>query len=427
MYAVTRPFDRTIAAGAGAVVAAATCLAVALLMLVSSMMLARLGIDYEVSGGSPLSKIHPATYATVFAFVLFLVARLDLFALLDDLIRRHWGTLVFAVTVMILLVQATLVLRVPAAGIIDTFILPILIFILLTRLTPGTLGRLGLMIHAVMAANAALALIELGTGLRLTPLVAAGVPLDGDWRSSALLGHPLANAIVTGAYLLILLSVGWRDLPRGLTALMVLLQVGAMVAFSGRAATVLLILFAIPAAFGAGMAGRGPRRIGMVEAAIALVVLGVAVVAALILATTGFFDRFLERFVDDQGSAETRLAMFSLLARIPLHELFFGPSPELVSTLQRLEGVEFGIESFWVAMFAYYGILASLPLFLGLLLFLLRDVRRAALPASIWTILYVIAVASTSASFSGKTTSLALLVAMVLVLARRPPNPRRAG
>jgi hypothetical protein len=418
---LSRPIDRTLASGTGALVAAVTVLSIAVLFLVSNMMLARLGIDYEVSGGSPLSKIHPGTYLALTAAVLLVVTRLDPFPLLDDVIGRHWGTLVFAMTVVLLLAQATLVQAMPATGIIDTFVLPIALFILLTRLRGSTLSFIAVGIHLVMAANAVLGLVELAGGIRLTPLVAAGIALTNDWRSSALLGHPLANAILTGAYMLLLMTGGGRDLPRGTLPVVLLLQAAAMFAFGGRAASVLLVAVAVPALIARAVAGRGPLRLGLIETAIGLVVAAMAVLAVLVVAASGadFFYRFFERFVEDQGSAETRIAMFSLIAQIPLRDLVFGPSPELVATLQRLEGIEFGIESFWVGMIAYFGVIVSLPLFLGLMLFLFRDVLREARTGAGWTALYVVAVASTSASFSGKTTSLALLVVMIVVLARR--------
>ena len=64
--------------------------------------------------------------------------------------------------------------------------------------------RAALIIHAILCANALLGLYEYLSGWRLTPYVAGTLLIEVDWRSTALLGHPLANASVTGSYALIL-------------------------------------------------------------------------------------------------------------------------------------------------------------------------------------------------------------------------------
>ena len=67
--------------------------------------------------------------------------------------------------------------------------------------------------HALLLLNATIGIVEFASGLRFTPLVAAGVVIEDDWRSTALLGHPLANASLTGAYILMLALGAGRDLP----------------------------------------------------------------------------------------------------------------------------------------------------------------------------------------------------------------------
>src|SRR5438045_1573292 len=71
--------------------------------------------------------------------------------------------------------------------------------------------------------------------------VEEGIELTGDWRSTALLGHPLANAVVTGVYILVLAVGGGRDLPDVLRPMLVVVQLAAMFAFGGRASFVLLV------------------------------------------------------------------------------------------------------------------------------------------------------------------------------------------
>jgi hypothetical protein len=414
--AFAQPVERSAAAlGDGAVVFA-TGAAVLVCLGVSNMMLARLGVPYEVPGGSALSKIHPATYLAAAAFGLLALRRVDPVALARDLARHHPGALALAAALALVQAQSAVV-GLPSTMALDTLLLPILFLVLLTRIGPGAARVLAISVHAVIAANAALGLYEFATGLRLNPLVAAGVPLTGDWRSSALLGHPLANAVTTGAYVLVQMGGGGRDLPRPLRALALALQLPALAVFGGRAALLLLAVFAV-ATLGRGLVRTGGGKrfppAAVAIAALALPALGGAVA---LLLDAGFFDRFAERFLDDAGSAETRLGMFGLLAQIPTRELVFGPDAERVATLMRVEGLEFGIESFPIAYLAFYGLLVATPLLLALGLFA-RDLLRAARPGAGPALLFFFAVAATSSSLSGKTTLLGVFVVLLLLLLR---------
>jgi hypothetical protein len=140
-------------------------------------------------------------------------------------------------------------------------------------------------------------------------------------------------------------------------------------------------------------------------------------VAGTFLLASGFFDQFALRILNDQGSADARISMLKLLGQMPLSALLFGASADYVATLQRLNGTEFGIECFWVAMIANYGVLICVPFFTGFVAFLF-DMRRVTRAPSGWAILLFVAICSTSASLSGKTTAFAQFAAMLLLLLR---------
>lgn len=412
-----RDLERSFASIGRVAVSWLTMLVVLLLMFVSSMMLARFGLAYETTGGSPLEKFHPATYAAVFALLVLFVARMSPVALINDIMRHHHGVVALFLSWVVLVAHIMLAQSAPISAIVDTFLLPMILVILLTRLAEADTRQLAVMLHVFMAANALLGLAEFAFGIRLTPVVANGVVLV-EWRSSAFLGHPLANAAATGVYMVIMMIGGGRDLPGPLRAAIFALQWPAMAVFGGRAAIVLVILFTVVLAFRSTANVVTGRRFSVLTAAAigALVPLAIAIIIG--LASLGFFDRFILRFLEDDGSAETRISMFHLIGQIPFRDLLFGPDPETVATLQRLEGVEFGIESFWVAFIAYYGILVSVPFFVAFMMFL-NDLRRVTQPQTIWVLFFYLVTASTSASISGKTTSLAVIVVMIVVLLRR--------
>ncbi len=403
----------------------ATALSVALAFAISHLMMGALGLAYEVSGGAAWQKIHPATYVGLLALALAAIASGDPVGFVERALRRHPGLAIFAATWALLFAQIAFVLRTPFTAIIDTFLLPMALLVLLPAMGEGRLRRLAWALHAFMAANAILAVAEFAFGFRLTPIVAQGLELTSEWRSSALLGHPLANAAATAGYLAALLFGGGRDLPPAWRAAAFALQLPAMIVFGGRAATAMVALLAAGVLvwrFRAILSA----RIGLPAAAGAILAVTAGVAAVAGLAGFGFFDRFLSRFVEDNGSAAARLSMFELLAQIPPEQLLLGPDPDYVSTLQRLEGIAFGIESFWVAMIAQYGALVALPFFVGMLAFH-HEVTRRALPGA-WTCTALfLAISSTSVSQAGKSMGLAIFVATTLILLRRRPTaPDRA-
>lgn len=398
-----------------------TALSLAVLFLVSGLMLNTMGIAYDTSGGALWQKIHPASYVAFLALACLAFSRLRPGAFLDDVARYHKGALVFLGMSVLLLVHVALFVHAPIAAIVDTFLLPVALLLLLSRVSELEVSTLAVFVHAAITANALIAIFEFSTGARLTPLVAEGVTLVADWRSSALFGHPLLNALVTAAYTLIMVQGGGRDLRPVLRTGIVGLQLIAMVAFGGRVATLMLIVFGGGAAAAHLWRAVRWRRLNAARVAFFAAIATAATIGLIVLFTGGFFDLFAGRFEQDQGSADARVAMFRLLDQLPLPAFLFGSDPEHVATLQRLDGIEFGIESFWVAFVAFYGIVIAIPFFAALAAFFL-DLKRATRAPSGWAILFFIGVCSTSLSLAGKTTAFAMFVAMLLLLLRPVPS-----
>ncbi len=391
--------------------------AVIALFLFSNLMLSSLGVAYDISGGAQWQKIHPATYIALAALAFLALSRFNPVDFVDDVVRHHKGTLLFFFAWLLLLGHIVFFIGSPITAVIDTFLLPIVMLVLLTRISEGHASRLSLFLHVVMAVNAALGIWEFAGGFRMTPLVAQGVTLVADWRSTALLGHPLQNAAITAVYAFMLIQGGGRDLPRLLRPVAFCLQLVALAAFGGRGATAMFLVFGGVAAVVQGARIIQGRSITARGSATFMLALTVGIVTAGLLAAGGYFDQFASRFVSDQGSFDARISMFKLLGEIPFSALLVGPRPEYVATLQRLYGIEFGIESFWVAMIANYGVLVSIPFFMGLAAFLF-DLKRVTRAPSGWAILLFVAICSTSASLSGKTTGFAEFAVILLLLLR---------
>lgn len=400
-----------------------TVAAVLLALLVSNLALSAFGISYDVEGGSPLGKIHPATYLACAAFGAFLCAPGNPFIAVDEIVRHHRGIILFLFAWLYLLVHISIVLKGPFTNIIDTFLLPPLLVILLYRLDERTLHRLAVCLHIIFAVNALLGTFELLSGWRMTPLIVSGAVLSSDYRPSAIFGHPLANAAAIGCYVLSFVLGGYRDLSPFYRAPAFLLQLLALAVFGGRAASVLVIPFAGSILVWELLRVIREKRISLLAAAAVSVGIPILLMTIAVIYSAGFFDQFIERFFDDDGSAKTRYEMFVLLSELPLPDLIFGPDGELLSTLQNQLGLEYGIESFWVSMVAHYGLMSAAFFSIGLAC-MCASIAHAARANSALLVFYFVLVASTSESIAAKTLSFALAVILALVMLRRPASAR---
>ena len=391
--------------------------ALALLMLaLSPAALELMGWQYGETGGGALEKIHPATMLA--ALLLFAAAASHgnpLTSLLETL-EAHPGVVVYLAGIGLLVFDAIYVVNLPFTTFIDTFLAPAIVFLLLLDL-PERRGRtLALLIHAFFIVNALIGIAEFALGFRITPIVAEGITLD-EWRSSALLGHPLANAILTGCYMIMLVTGGARDLPYWLRPVAFAVSAVGMIVFGGRAATGFLLLFLAAGVVKRIIALLAGAKLDTRAVLFTLVALPLAALVVLSLADAGFFDQFLGRFTDDEGSASTRIEMFELFRHVSWPDLLLGPDHDHIVTLMAIYGLEFGIECFWISMIFSHGLIVAGAFFVCLLCFCLEVVRRSAPRRRNFLPLLLRRGVDVAEPF-GQESLFATLVLMVMVLQR---------
>lgn len=401
--------------GAGRATVWLTRAAIAALFAVSAMALVALGIPYAAAGGSFVSKIHPATWIAVFALLAAITARGGVGRWAAEIVLDTPGVAIFTLAVGLLFVHVAVVQRLPLAAIVDSFALPIFLFALLGAVGSAERATIGRAVHLFLAVNAAIGLVEYATGWRVTPMYDIDGTIIVDWRSTAILGHPLNNAFATGLWL-VMLATGaarsWRPMLR--LAAMALAAV-ALVAFGGRVAMVLAYaLVALVGVLG-GLRLLAGRRFDLVDAAV-LVGLGTGLaLAVVILVDLGAADRLIDRFVDDSGSAGTRVAMLNIFTDLTWEQFLFGPPPDHIAAAQRVWGLRIGIESTEVAFVAFYGLLMTI-IVLGALGGFLAELVRATGPGGLWAVGFFVTVMSGSTGLSSKSPGLAIFTVMILTL-----------
>jgi hypothetical protein len=403
-------------------------LAVVTTFTISSAMLTNWKIHYITTGGNFFEKFHPATYFTFFAFLLLLVRNNDPIGEINRIFSQAKLVLVYLACWLSLLVQM-LALERPFTAIIDTFLLPLMLALVIWRLSPVQRKPLVWALHLTILLNVIIGYYEYFSGHRLIPLTLGDVVVLGEWRSSALLGHPLTASGIVGAYILALV-LRPALLPQPTLRLpLIAFCLGSMMAFGGRTSliTVLTMIGCLVALelFRLLRGGRTSLPVAIV-AICALFVAAAGIVAALNL---GIFDKMLLRFSSDKGSTLARYATFNFLSHFDWHELLLGPNPVRANALQTQWGLNYGIEDFWISCIVQYGIIHTVLLTIGLICLFTEILQRAS--GAAWAIvLLVVIVAASSVSFSSKNIQLAqfvLLITLLLPRERRIAAPSGRG
>jgi hypothetical protein len=399
-------------------IAALFALIVAMMFTLSGSILWDLGLNYSGLTGSAASKIHPATYLTFATLGLFILARRNPASFVVILITRYPGALVFMISIALLGLFIVIDERHGIATVFDTYMLAVMLSLITTELDAREIGRVEKLIHILLAANAMLALFEYLIDYRIFPHRFEGVAMDWDRRSTAFLGHPLENAQITGTYIMILMAGGGLNMPKLLRLPAILLQLAAMVPFGGRTAlvvtVVMIALWTIPHIV---YTLRGGRISLPVVGAVALLTPIFALVIG-VFAISGFFNVVLDRFADDGGSAHTRLEMFEIFEYLPLRDIFVGTNSDLIDSIRRTHGLEWGIENPVVRLLLYQGVAITTFLVIGFALFLTEIGRRLRRGTAMPFIFFLVVVNSYE-SIANKSIMLGQFVVMMIVMFHR--------
>jgi hypothetical protein len=414
-------------AGAGVVIDARpfavglTFLSILALFLLSGPMLNLLGVPYDAPGGSPLVKIHPASYLSMAALAAWIVTDGGPSAFCARTWHESPGLLVLFLAIGLLTFQVLAVQKTPISQVTDNFVLTACLFASLVRLGPRELKFLALIVQAVLVVNSLLGYAEVLGGFRLTPLSVNGEVLAWDWRATALLGHPLMNAMAT-SICLVSLALGAGPFRQRTRVLLVLFHFGGLFFFGGRTAIVLsaVALTAIVAFSGARLLLG--RRFSLAVAAGVILALTLLIIGAFLAVDGGLIDRIIGRFMDDEGSAMARVAMLSIFRDMSWPEIWFGPNVAAVKAMLPRIGTPLAIESAYVGFVAFYGGFVTLFFLMGLAAFFVELVRRFGSPVLMPLGIYFV-MSTAISSFSTKSLELALLTTLLVTAfaCRRQP------
>jgi hypothetical protein len=395
-------------------------LAVLTTLTISTTMLTDWHVHYATTGGIILEKFHPATYFTFFAFFLLLVRHGNPIGEINRIFSDAKLVLVYLFAWFCLLLQM-LVLERPFTAIVDTFLEPALLCLMIWHLSDWQKKPLVWAFHLAMLLNVVLGYYEYFSGHRLFVLTLGDVTVMGEWRSAALLGHPLTASGLVGGYVLALV-LRPRLCPPAIVRLpLIAFCLGSLMAFGGRTSLVtVLAMLGVVAALELFRVVRGGRT-SLPMAIVVICLLFVASAGIFAAFESGFFDKMLLRFSSDKGSTLARYATFSLLSHFDWSELILGPNPVRASALQTQYGLAYGIEDFWVSCAVQFGIICTALLSIGLGALFVEIVRRSS--GAVWAIiLLMLVIAASSVSFSSKNIQLSEFIFLITLLLPRDPR-----
>ncbi|PPQ38699.1 VpsF family polysaccharide biosynthesis protein [Rhodoblastus acidophilus] len=361
---------------------------------ISTMALSAVGLKYDVAEGPAWEKLHPATYLATLAIAFRFLGQRHPLRYARSLLQQLPGAAFFLAMWVSLAAYSVLVQQTPLSAIIETYLVALAALFAYDDLSPAMRDFMRKALHVILVVNAAVGVLELVTQTRLFPYAIAGLPVPGDDRPTAILGHPLMNASTTGAYLLCLCLGGDPQLgPRRRVAIIGLCLL-ALAVFGGRTALVLssLIVGGV-LAFKFAFFLLGARvDLGRVLAGLILTPLLLLAVAG--AASAGMFDNTIARFVDDSGSAQSRVVALQLFNMFDTSDVLFGPRLDLLISNLGMAGIPIGIENTWIALIFLYGAWMTLFFVIGLIALLFEYWRRARPGVSVLLIYFLIIVSS---------------------------------
>lgn len=403
-------------------------LAITLYMTVSSLTLAWVGVPYDLPGGNPLVKFHPGTWALTLALVVALIGCGHPVAVLIGRLRQapllavYLGAMVF-VAVWSVWRNGTG----GAAFIVDTLWMPGVALLVLSLFGPARHQRLLRWMVLLLSLNALLALGEFALKQSLVPRFASDSGLVADagyFRSSALLGQPLANAMVTLALMpAAMLIEGWRRwLAIGLMGL-------ALLAFGSRTALAAMLTIYLGALAAAAALDTVRGRYSYVQVTGAL--LGLMLTATAVVGTvmaSGLGERIFANLTWD-NSANVRLVALQALDYLDDTEWWVGVPPARIDEIALRLGLDprfEAIENFWIVLLMQFGLIGFVPWLIGLLAGIAHVWRHAAPPLKLALPVYLL-VASGANTLAAKSVSLTLLFVMMAASAAWQTPAARAA
>ncbi len=375
-------------------------------------LLENLGVKYVSEGGNPLVKILISTYILIFT-VVFFTLRKGINAPLINLKELRAAWLISLLSIVLVIFYG--LIRFGTSGmayLVDTMVAPLLAIYLLSQLSTTHKNRLLTLLAYLLFINSLIAILEFMLG---NTLMSAQFSSFSHFRSTALLTHPLNNALITAALAPILMS--YTRVPYLIYFTVITL---ALFAFGGRAATGIFILgvFILIAPKVPAFIAAGVRVSKMRFAVIQALAFFASIFTILVVTLTPIGARILSKLHID-GSAQARFDVFIILEQLSLREWLLGASQTLLENIAFYIQIDV-IENYIIGWIVSFGIICTVLLFLSCYKLPLKIALGKNRNSAKIALIVFILVSLTNNALTTKTPALLFLIsAMYLVVSRR--------
>lgn len=362
---------------------------------------------YSYPGGSFYYKIHPGSVVILFTFLVVFFLRDPVVFVKEQ--RDHQFS-VFQFAVVIVLIAAVSVFRYGFGGmayLIDSFASAIICAMLMAYISKNQKNTLVTTVFFVAVINSIIALIEFFMKFNLI-----GTEFTfGFFRSTALFGHPLANALITVIVAMGGLKMNWSFSVKTIFISLMVLSIFAFGARGSMASllTGIVVALGLSAFFNKKTTFRG--RIGNI---LALYTGGLTLILVvyILIFHTAIGETIATRLMMDR-SIEARLNSVSILGHISTSDMISGFSPQrFESKIDKLGVVEI-VENFWVILLLRLG----LPLFVvftASFFYLIWGLTKEGTWNDAIIALVFLAAASTNNSLYSKNAAFYIFLVMIL-------------
>ncbi|WP_220087635.1 VpsF family polysaccharide biosynthesis protein [Pseudomonas fluorescens] len=376
----------------------------------SSYALENFGISYTSEGGNPLLKIHIYTYILIILFTS-IALKYGVKNLLRPLGRIRYAWLFMSFSVLWLIVYG--LYRNGMSGMaytLDTLLAPLLCMPLAARLSLKQCIGLLKLLSILLLANSCIALIEFFLKQRIWDVEFSS--FGNFFRSTALMGHPLNNALILCSLALML-----SRYSRFGMAFYLIISGLALFAFGARAATAIFFFTTFITSLWIAKNTRLKNSQGnkIKIALIPLLAIAVFGISSALFINTSIFDRIVSNlFVD--ASAMTRIDVWSIIDVMSQEEILLGASSDLAMNFSDVIGVGV-IENYLIGWVFSFGIVGCGLLIISFLILLFRIFTLSDLYGKISIASFFVASLGNN-SLSSKTPALFLILIAATLLIR---------
>jgi len=375
-----------------------------LTLFISATLLDNLGYQITMEYAPLYYKLHPS-------FILMFI--LITYYLLPNLISRdmnivriylnkknefHFLFFLFFLTIYILIMK----LSGAIASIPNTLILPLFFSILLNRNDISFLKKLRKLLLIFFILNSSMAITEM---FLKYSFLRDSTSYYTHFRSTALLGHPLNNALITSVIMAFILTSAMNEYRK---QLLMLLGLFSLLCYGARAAVFtwcvmlpIYIVFFVPAIKSFVSPFGKIIRIGTM--------IGVILIFIFLITQTPYGARINEMSGMDDASAETRLLALDFFKNLKMQDVLLGAPVTKMAIYQDYLGVDI-IENFWIAWIIRFGLIMTLLLTFFFIKFLYNNAEYHGKFSSFFIPLVFLAIASSNNSLATTTPVISVYV-----------------